>query len=150
MTKTYFKIAGILCFLIALLHVGIILGGPDWYRFFGAGEGMAQLAEKGSNHPTIVTSIITLILIFWGFYAFAGAELIRPLPLMKVVLSMVCLTFISRGLLGIPMVLLVDDPYLNELQGRMTFMMISSLFALGLGLLFLPGTIKLISRKETD
>ena len=38
---------GVLSALAALLHIGVIAGGPDWYRFFGAGEGMAILAETG-------------------------------------------------------------------------------------------------------
>jgi hypothetical protein len=31
----------------ALLHIAVIVGGAEWYRFFGAGEGMARLAERG-------------------------------------------------------------------------------------------------------
>jgi hypothetical protein len=31
----------------SLLHIGCIIGGPDWYRFFGAGEQMAKMAERG-------------------------------------------------------------------------------------------------------
>lgn len=33
--------------IAALLHVGIIIGGPSWYRFFGAGERMARAAAAG-------------------------------------------------------------------------------------------------------
>ena len=29
---------GILSALAALLHLAVIVGGPVWYRFFGAGE----------------------------------------------------------------------------------------------------------------
>jgi hypothetical protein len=32
---------GILSAIAALLHAAVIAGGPDWYRFFGAGEEMA-------------------------------------------------------------------------------------------------------------
>lgn len=47
-------IAGSLSFLAALLHIIVVIGGPDWYRFFGAGESMAVMAERGSLKPTII------------------------------------------------------------------------------------------------
>lgn len=42
-------IAGSMSFISSLLHIAIILGGPDWYRFFGAGEQMAKMTESGSS-----------------------------------------------------------------------------------------------------
>jgi hypothetical protein len=44
---------GVLSAAAALLHVAIIAGGPDWYRFFGAGERMAHMAELGLLRPTL-------------------------------------------------------------------------------------------------
>ena len=38
---------GVLSAAASLLHLAVIAGGPAWYRFFGAGEGMAQMAERG-------------------------------------------------------------------------------------------------------
>ncbi len=72
-------IAGILTVLVALIHVGCIVFGGDWYRFLGAGEQMAQLAESGHPYPTIVTSIISAVLLLWATYAFSGAGLIVKL-----------------------------------------------------------------------
>ena len=40
-------LAGTMSGAASLLHLGVILGGPAWYRFFGAGEGMAHMAERG-------------------------------------------------------------------------------------------------------
>jgi len=31
-------LGGVLSILVALLHIAIIIGGPAWYLFFGAGE----------------------------------------------------------------------------------------------------------------
>ena len=50
----------------ALLHVGCIVFGAPWYRFFGAGEQMAQMAERGEWRPTLVTSVIVLVLSFFA------------------------------------------------------------------------------------
>ena len=54
--------AALMSLAASLAHVGAILGGGDWYRFFGAGEQMAQLAEAGSPRPAIMTAIIASIL----------------------------------------------------------------------------------------
>jgi len=40
-------VGGWLSVAASLLHIGCIIGGPDWYRFFGAGEEMAQAAARG-------------------------------------------------------------------------------------------------------
>ncbi len=71
--KLFLLAGGLLTGVAALLHVAIILGGPDWYRFFGAGEGMARLAARGSIYPTILTAGIAAILGVWMLYALSGA-----------------------------------------------------------------------------
>ena len=48
-------IAGTFSILAAVLHVGVVIGGANWYRFFGAGESMAQMAEQGLLKPTVIT-----------------------------------------------------------------------------------------------
>lgn len=136
--------AGVLTTIISLMHFGIVLGGPDWYRFFGAGEGMAQQAEAGLALPVITTLIIAFVLAMWALYAFSGAGLIPVLPLQKSVLIATSTIFLLRGLLGIPLVILIDDPYLNELREKMVFMVLSSLICLGFGFLYIKGTWRLI------
>lgn len=136
--------AGVLTSVISLMHIGIVLGGPDWYRFFGAGEGMAQQVEAGLALPVITTLIIAFVLAMWALYAFSGAGLIPGLPLQKSVLIVISFIFMLRGLFGIPLVILVDDPYLNELSEKMMFMAVSSLICLGFGFLYIKGTWKLI------
>lgn len=123
----------------SLLHVGIILGGPAWYRFFGAGERMARMAERGFLYPSIVTASIAAILGGWALYAASGAGLIRRLPGLRVVLALIAAIYLLRGIFGIPAVLLVDDPYTNQLKGRMTFMAVTSAVCIGLGLCYAMG-----------
>jgi hypothetical protein len=135
-------IAGISSGLVSLLHIAIIFGGADWYRFFGAGEGMAQLAEQGSNYPPATTALIAFMLALSAIYAFSGAGIIKRLPFLKLVLVIISSVYILRGALGIPIVIFIDDPYLNELEGRLSFMIISSFISLSFGLLYLIGLIK--------
>ncbi|MBA3286115.1 MAG: hypothetical protein H0U27_13800 [Nitrosopumilus sp.] len=138
----YLIIGGVISLIASLLHVLIIIGGPDWYRFFGAGEGMAQLAEKDSTYPSIITGVIALILALWALYAFSGAGIISRFPLLKPVLLVISAIFITRGVFGIPVVILIDQPYLNELEEKIIFMIFSSLVSLCIGLFYLVGLIE--------
>jgi uncharacterized membrane protein YiaA len=115
----------------ALLHLGVIVGGPDWYRFFGAGEPMAQMAERGSIVPALVTAAIAVLLAVWAAYAFAGAGLIRRLPLMRTALVAISAIYLLRGLLIIPVLMKPDSP---------AFDIWSSLIVLVYGLAYAVGT----------
>lgn len=48
--------AAVLSGTAALLQVGCTFFGAPWYRFFGAGEKMARMAEAGSPVPAMVTA----------------------------------------------------------------------------------------------
>ncbi|MGD8564687.1 MAG: hypothetical protein PVG03_19250 [Desulfarculaceae bacterium] len=106
---------GVMSTLAALLHIAIIFGGADWYRYFGAGEEMARMAEQGSWIPTILTLGIFLILQIWGIYAFSGAGLIRRLPLLKPALVVISAIYLIRGLLLIP-VWIIDPDFITFLH----------------------------------
>jgi hypothetical protein len=95
-------VAGVLSAAASLLHLAVIAGGPSWYRFFGAGEGMARMAEQGSLTPTLVTIGIATVLAVWAAYAFAGAGLMPRLPLMRTALVLISAVYLLRGLVVIP------------------------------------------------
>ena len=126
----------------SLLHVAMIVGGADWYRFFGAGERMARMAARGSPYPALVTAGIAAVLAVWALYALSAAGVIRRLPLLRPALAAIAAVFLARGILGIPLVLLVDDPYLSQLRGRMTFMVVTSLVCVALGLCYAVGAAR--------
>lgn len=96
----YLVTGGSLSAFAALLHLGCIYFGAPWYRFFGAGEEMAQLAEQGSIQPTIVTSVIFIILTTWSAYAFSAAGLIKKLPLIRLALILITFIYLARGIAG--------------------------------------------------
>ena len=72
MSNPWLIAGGWLSLAVSALHIGCILGGPDWYRFFGAGEQMARMAERGEAYPTMVTLGIAAILAIWAAYALPG------------------------------------------------------------------------------
>lgn len=130
----------------SLLHLGIIFGGPDWYRFFGAGERMARLSARGSLYPTVITAGIASILGLWALYGLSGAGVIRRLPLLRPALVLIAGVYFARGILGIPAVLFLEAPYADELRGRMTFMVVSSLICILLGFCYVFGAARVRRR----
>ena len=91
------NLAGIFTLALAVLHLGCIVFGAEWYRFLGAGEQMALLAENDDPYPTIVTSIIVLMLLVWSAYAFSGAGQIFKLPLLRTGLCLISLILFTRA-----------------------------------------------------
>ena len=97
---------GWLSLAAALLHVGCIIGGADWYRFFGAGEEMAAAAEAGKLFPHLVTAGIAGIIALWAAYAFSGAGRIARLPLLRTGLVVITAIYLLRALLLLPLLIL--------------------------------------------
>lgn len=95
--------AGTLSAIAGLAHVGCIVFGASWYRFFGAGEQMVRQVEAGSSHPAKVTVVVAGVLFVWAAYAYSGAGLLPRLPLLKVILCAITLVYLLRGFLFFPL-----------------------------------------------
>ncbi len=132
-------IAAILSFCAALLHIAVILGGANWYRFFGAGEGMAKLAESGSRYPMVVTSIIAFVLAVWGLYALSGAGVIPRLPLLRLALCAITAVYLTRGLAGLVLPFVSNHPAIAA--NSVTFWLVSSSICCVFGIVYLLGVI---------
>lgn len=126
-------IGGLCSFMAALAHLGCIVFGGDWYRFFGAGEQMARMAEQGLWYPTIVTSVLVVVLLIWSLYAFSGARLILRLPFLRLGLCVIAAIYLLRGVAFFWLM-----PMFPE--NSMTFWLVSSGICLGIGLLYAIGT----------
>jgi putative oxidoreductase len=128
-------LGGALSLIASALHVAIIFGGGDWYRFFGAGEAMAVMAERGSPQPAIITAIIATGLGVFAAYAFAGAGWIRmKLPFLKPVLILICALYLIRGLAGLGLPFIVP-------QADITFWLVSSAICTVYGLAYVFGIL---------
>lgn len=134
--NTLLLIGGILSIVASLLHIAIIIGGASWYRFFGAGERMATMAEKGSWYPTVITLFIAGVLFSWGLYAFSGADVFTyRLPFLNYALVVISAIYLVRGLVFIPALLFMPDKV-------DTFIVWSSLISLVFGLCYAIGTFQ--------
>lgn len=122
--------------LAALLHVAIIFGGPDWYRFFHAGPRLTAAAAAGRLWPHLVTLGIAAVLALWSAYALSGAGVIRSLPFTRVALMAITAIYLLRGLLPVPAMLL---------SGRRVtaFWLWSSLVCLACGAIYLGGLMRM-------
>lgn len=129
--------------LAALLHVGCIIFGASWYRFFGAGEQMATWAEEGIIRPTIITSFIVIVLCIFSMYALSAANVIRKLPLLKIGLVGITSLFLIRGIGGLFLI-----PSVTE-QGS-SFWLWSSVICLIYGMLHLMGLRQYNARNDVQ
>lgn len=125
--------AALCCGLAALAHAGCILFGADWYRFFGAGEQMAQLAAQDHWYPTVATSVITFILLLWACYALSAAGVIRRLPFTRLALVLISSILLLRGLTFVWLMPLFPG-------NSLLFWLVSSGVCLLMGILFAVGS----------
>ena len=133
-TNPWLIAGGWMSVVAAVMHIACIFGGPDWYRFFGAGEPIAQAAERGSWVPPLMTLAIASLLAIWAAYAFAGAGLLPRLPLMRTALVVISGIYLARGLI------ILYPPLFNRSDLSWTFMLWSSLIVLTMGLVYAIGT----------
>ncbi len=133
--KSWLIAAALLSAVASVMHLAVIAGGPDWYRFFGAGEEMARMAERGSPAPALVTLGIAAVLAAWSAYALSAAGKIRRLPLIRTALVAISGIYLLRGLVLLPA--LAFNP------GKVdVFMLWSSLIVLVYGLTYAIGTFR--------
>ena len=90
--------AAALSFCAALLHYFCIIWGADGFRFLGAGEAIAQLAESGHWYPTFISATVGTLLLIPAFYAWSAAYGKPKLPLHRQMLIATSAVFLLRGL----------------------------------------------------
>lgn len=137
--NTSLMIGAALSALTALLHMGCILFGASWYRFFGAGEQIARMAATGHWYPTVLTSGIIAILSGWSLYALSGAGVIRRLPFVRLVLCIITSIYMLRAV--------AFAPFHMYFPGNSTaFWLWSSVICFVIGLVHLVGLWQVWSR----
>ena len=141
--NTFLILGAVSSALAALAHLGCIVFGGSWYRFFGAGEQMAKMAEKGDWYPTAVTSFIVLVLTIWSLYGLSGAKVIPKLPFLKLGLLIISFVYLIRGVAFV-----VIMPMFPE--NSLTFWAVSSSICFGIGVFYFVGTIQNWSRLKAN
>jgi hypothetical protein len=140
--------AGFATAAAALIHLMIPLGGPTWYGFFGAPRALVRQAEAGALYPIVSCMVIAMLLSICSAYAFSGARLLPPLPLLRIMLAVIALVFLARGV-GFLLLEWLRPGSLVRIsgsQGMDTFLVISSLICLAIGAAFAWGLVLAWSR----
>ncbi|MGH8049979.1 MAG: hypothetical protein ACREPB_04895 [Arenimonas sp.] len=134
--KRYIILTGIIALIGALLHIAIMIGGPDWYAFFGAPEGLVQMARDGNLRAPISCLIIAGMLFVFAAYAFSATGLIKRLPLLRIVNGLIATVLILRGLIFIPLILWKPEMLSGICDCRSidVFIVVTSLLCLAMGL----------------
>lgn len=132
--RNMFLVAAAICSaLAALAHLGCIIFGADWYRFFGAGEEMARMAEAGDWYPIVVTTGIVAILLVWSLYALSGAGIITRLPFVRLALCAIASILLIRGVAFVALMPMFPG-------NSVIFWFVSSAICLIMGILYSVGT----------
>ena len=137
MARWLLLVAGVLTSAIALLHIVIAFVGVPGYRYFGAGERIARQAEAGSPLPALLTLLIASVFALFSLYAFSGSGVVRPLPLLRVVLLGIGTVFILRGLALFPQLMQLSQQGRPLLHRAVVFSAVS----LFVGSSYLLGTL---------
>ena len=90
--------AAALTLCMALLHYLCILWGADGFRFMGAGEAIAKMAENGHWYPTFISTAVGTALLIPTCYALAAARGKPRLPWHRQTMLATSIVFLLRGL----------------------------------------------------
>ncbi len=142
------KAAGLATAAAALIHLMIPFGGPAWYAFFGAPRHLVRMAEARALYPILSCVVIATGLFVCSAYAFSGAQLLPPLPLLRPIVAAIALVFLLRGV-GFPLLEWLWPGSLVRVsgsQGMDTFLLLSSLICFLIGAAYAWGLFSAWSR----
>ena len=134
--RLYVLICAMLMAVGALLHLAVMLGGPEWYAIVGAPRGLIATLSQGSLRPAVSCVVIASALFVCSAYALSALGKIGRLPALRVVLALIALGLICRGLI-LPALAAWDPRTLFGICGRCEqlngFVLLSSALCLVLG-----------------
>jgi hypothetical protein len=131
--------AAALTFIAAILHFACIFIGAPAFRWLGAGESLARMAERGHWYPPFIAFVIGALLTAWAAWALSGAGVIARLPLTPHALAAIAAVFLLRAL-GFPLL----KPAFPE--NSQTFWLVTSGICLVIGLAYVIGAVGLWGR----
>jgi hypothetical protein len=143
-------LSGCAALAAGLLHIGIIFGGPAWFRFFGAPRHIIRMAAAGHWYPTAVCLAVAAVLLVCAAYAFSGAGLLRRLPFLRLALALIGSVLFLRGLVFLPMMLLAPSSMarITSSTGIDLFLVVTSFLCMAMGLAYLVAFLKLSPQRK--
>jgi hypothetical protein len=132
----YLIAGGVMSALISLLHVFLAVF-PALYKFVGPDQSaLTEMAAQGSSITTTVSVALALLFAVWALYAFSGAGMIRPFPLLRIALITISVIYLLRALFLLSEIGMVVN------QGYPFRFLVFSTISLVAGLLYLFGILR--------
>lgn len=94
------------------------------------------MAAQGSSITTYVSATLAFLFAIWALYAFSGAGLIRPFPLLRFALIAICVIYLLRAMFLLSEIGMVVN------QGYPFRFVVFSTVSLVAGLLYLFGILR--------
>ncbi len=129
------KVAGFTNILIAFAHIIGLLWPSLMFELTGIGKEMEDLAAIHYSLPYLITVFVAIIFLIFGLYGLSAAKKIKELPRLKTGIFIIAAIYIIRGISGLSFDLTIRP-------ANSTAMVIYSLIALIIGLLFLFGGLR--------
>lgn len=127
--------------IAALMHFACIFIGAPAFRLLGAGEQLANMAERGHWYPSLAAFVIGTALSLCSAYALSAARLLPQLPLVRTFLSIATGVFLLRAI-AFP---LLKPAFPNNSN---TFWLVTSVICLAIGLVHLVGLKQVWTLRE--
>ncbi len=117
-------------FVLAAGHVVCLFFLDAAFRFYGLEDlMMVRLASYGAYLPYLLTVAVALCFALAGLYGLSAAQVIRPLPLLRLGIFVICIVFLGRAVWGV----------VSMLNAFSCQVLLSTLIAGAIGLCYLLG-----------
>ena len=128
--------------IILTLAGGLSLAVAVFQVYLGLTPAASEYWGGPTEQPIllILATVAGLVFALWGLYGLAGAGVIRRLPLLRLGLIVIGVIYTLRGIVLIPMLLIILG-IIRDPQPITSTALMSSLVSLGIGLAYLVGTI---------
>jgi len=100
-------VAGI-ALITAVAHMSCIVLGEACYRAQLAPEPVVQSAIQGTWEAPISTTFVSVLFVVCAIYALSAAQVIRPVPFLKLGIFCISGLCIIRGIATIPIVMMLS------------------------------------------
>lgn len=129
------KLGGYINIAIAIAHIVGLLWAEKMLEITGIGKEMAELAQKHSSLPYLMTIFVAIVFFIFGLYGLSADNKLRQLPFLKTVIFSIAGIYLFRGIGE-----LIFD--LEKQQANQFLETTYSLIAVFVGFLFLIGGLK--------
>lgn len=105
-------LAGIIALIGVVIHIAAIIGGINWYVYFGAPPIVVQSAREGTWLAPVSALVIASLMLVCAAYAFSALGLLRRLPFLRIGLAGMAGVCLLRSFILWP--LMINHPELRN------------------------------------